>query len=52
MAWLQLAEALRCTPNQLIGLERARFATAMGLAMRITQWLGHPAADFVYPAIW
>jgi hypothetical protein len=24
----------------------------MDLSMRITQWLGRPAADFVYPAAW
>jgi hypothetical protein len=30
----------------------ARFATGMDLAMRIVQWLGRPAADFVYAATW
>jgi hypothetical protein len=52
MTWPQLALVLGCTPSQLTGLKRARFATGMGLAMRITQWLGRPAADFVYAAVW
>jgi hypothetical protein len=34
------------------GLKTARYATGMGLAMRITQWVGCPAADFMYPARW
>jgi hypothetical protein len=52
MTWPQLAVALKCTPSQLTGLKRAHFATGMRLAMRITQWLGRPAADFVYPSTW
>jgi hypothetical protein len=37
----------------LTGLRTAKFATGMGLAMRITQGLGRPpAADFVYVANW
>jgi hypothetical protein len=39
-------------PNQLPGLRTAKFATGMDLAMRIAQWLGRPAADFVYRATW
>jgi hypothetical protein len=50
--WAQTAEDLRCQPGQLTGLKTARFATGMGLAMRITQWVGRPAADFIYPARW
>jgi hypothetical protein len=50
--WAQAAQDLRCQPGQLTGLKTARFATGMGLAMRITQWVGRPAADFVYPARW
>jgi hypothetical protein len=50
--WAQTAELLRCQPSQLTGLKGARFATGMGLAMRITQWVGRPAADFVRPARW
>jgi hypothetical protein len=50
--WKQLADLLACTPSQLTGLRTARFATDMDLAMRIVQWIGRPAADFVYPARW
>jgi transcriptional regulator with XRE-family HTH domain len=50
LTWRQLAELLECTPSQLTGLRTARFATGMDLAMRIAQWLGRPAAGFVYPA--
>lgn len=52
LAWPELAIVLRCTPNQLTGLRTAKFATGMTLAMRITQWLDRPAADFVYAAKW
>jgi hypothetical protein len=47
-----LAEELRCTPSQLTGIKRARFAMDMALAMRVTQWIGRPAADFIYAADW
>jgi hypothetical protein len=50
--WSTLAAILHCTPNQLTGLRTAKFATGMDLAMRIVQWLGRPAADFVYAATW
>jgi hypothetical protein len=52
LTWGQLADLLGCTPSQLTGLRTARFATGMDLAMRIVQWLGRPAADFVYLARW
>jgi hypothetical protein len=52
LTWSQLADLLECTPSQLTGLKTARFATGMGQAMRIVQWLGRPAADFVYPSRW
>jgi len=52
LTWPALAAQLECSPSQLIGLRTARFATGMDLAMRIVQWLGRPAADFVYPARW
>jgi hypothetical protein len=52
LTWPELASVLRCTPNQLTGLRTAKFATGMTLAMRITQWLDRPAADFVYAATW
>jgi hypothetical protein len=50
--WAQTAQDLRCQPGQLTGLKNARFATGMLLAMRITQWTGRPAADFIYVAGW
>ena len=37
---------------ELTGLRTAKYATGMDLAMRIVQWIGRPAADFVYPAMW
>ena len=52
LTWPALAAILGCTSNQLTGLRTAKFATGMDLAMRIVQWLGRPAADFVYPATW
>jgi hypothetical protein len=52
LTWNQLAHELRCTPSQLTGIRTARFGMSMRLAMRITRWLGRPAADFVYPARW
>jgi len=50
--WQQAADRLHCTPSQLTGLRTAKFATGMSLAMRITQALRRPAADFVYIAEW
>lgn len=50
--WAEVAAELRCKPNQLTNLKRAKFAMGMRLAMRITQWLEQPAADFVYLATW
>lgn len=50
LTWAELADLLECSPNQLTGLRTARFATGMDLAMRIVQWIGRPAADFVYPS--
>jgi hypothetical protein len=50
--WQQTAAYVGCTTNQLTGLRTARFATGLTVAMRITQALHRPAADFVYPADW
>lgn len=50
--WLQVAERVHCTSNQLIGLRTVKFAINMALAMRITQALRRPAPDFVYAADW
>jgi hypothetical protein len=52
LTWNELAGELRCTPSQLTGIRTARFAIGMRLAMRITHWLGRPAADFIYRARW
>jgi hypothetical protein len=52
LTWKEVAHLLACTPTQLTGLRTAKFATGMMLAMRITQWLGCPAAAFVYAARW
>ena len=52
VTWQQTAERLDCTPSQLTGLRKAKFATGMRLAMRISQALHRPAADFVYVAEW
>jgi len=52
ITWAALAQELRCTPSQLTGIKRARFAMDMALAMRVTQWIGRPAADFIYAADW
>jgi hypothetical protein len=52
LTWTALADELRCTPSQLTGIRRARFSMDMALAMRVTQWIGRPAADFIYPSDW
>jgi hypothetical protein len=51
LTWAQLASELDCTSNRLTNLRTARLAD-MDLAMRITQWLGQPAAAFIHPAEW
>jgi hypothetical protein len=50
--WQQAADRLHCTPSQLTGLHTAKFAIGMELAMRVTQALRRPAADFIYAAQW
>jgi hypothetical protein len=52
LTWGELADRLQCTASQLSGVRRVRYAIGVGLAMRITQWLQRPAADFVYAARW
>jgi hypothetical protein len=49
--WAALADELGCTPARLTNLKTARFAD-MDLAMRVTQWLGRPAAEFIHPTRW
>lgn len=51
LTWTALARELDCTPNRLTNLRTARLAD-MGLVMRVTQWLGKPAAVFINPAGW
>jgi hypothetical protein len=51
LTWSELAHELNCTPSRLTNLRTARFAD-MDLAMRVTQWLGRPAAAFIHPAQW
>jgi hypothetical protein len=51
LTWAQLAAELDCTPSRLTNLRTARLAD-MDLTMRITQWLGQPAARFVHAAEW
>ena len=52
LTWGELAQVLRCTPNQLTGIRTARYAIGMKLAMRIVVWLERPASDFIYLARW
>jgi hypothetical protein len=51
LTWAGLAEHIDCTPVRLTNLRTARLAD-MGLTMRITQWLGRPAAAFIHPTTW
>jgi hypothetical protein len=51
LTWTGLAQALDCTPSRLTNLRMARLAD-LDLAMRLTQWLGQPAAAFIHPAQW
>jgi len=51
LTWAGLAETFGCTPARLTNLRTARLAD-MDLVMRITQWLGRPAAAFIHPARW
>jgi hypothetical protein len=51
LTWTRLAQILDCTPSRLTNLRTARLAD-MDLTMRITQWLGRPAAAFIHAAGW
>lgn len=51
MTWARLADGLGCTPARLTNLRTARLAD-MTLVMRVTQWLGQPAAAYVRAAQW
>jgi len=52
LTWPQLSREVGCTPSQLTGIRRARFAIGMKLAMRIVVWPDRPARDFIYAANW
>lgn len=51
LTWAQLAQEIGCTPSRLTNLRTARQAD-LALTMRLTQWLGTPAAAFVKPVDW
>ena len=51
LTWTGLGAALDCTPSRLTNLRTARLAD-MDLTMRVTQWLGRPAAAYVHPTPW
>jgi hypothetical protein len=51
LTWAALGAELNCSPSRLTNLRTARLAD-MDLTMRVTQWLGRPAAAFVHPADW
>ncbi len=51
LGWAELAHTIGCSPNRLTNLRTARLAD-MGLVMRVTQWLGRPAAEFIHAAQW
>ena len=51
LTWATLAQELGCTAGRLTNLRSARIAD-MELVMRITQWLGCPAASFIHAATW
>jgi hypothetical protein len=51
LTWSGLAQELGCTPSRLTNLRTARTAD-MDLTMRVTQWLGKPAAEFIHAAQW
>ena len=51
LTWSELAQELGCTPSRLTNLRTARMAD-LSLTMRVTQWLGKPAAEFIHAAYW
>jgi hypothetical protein len=42
---------LECSPARRNNLRTARMA-GMALVLRVTQWLGEPAAAFILPTDW
>jgi hypothetical protein len=51
LTWSGPGHELSCTPSRLTNLRTARMAD-MDLTMRVTQWLGKPAAEFIHAAQW
>jgi hypothetical protein len=51
LTWAALAGELNCTPARLTNLRTARLAD-LDLTMRLTQWLGKPATEFIHPSKW
>lgn len=51
LTWTRLGAQLDCTPARLTNLRTARLAD-LDLALRVTQWLGRPAATFISPTDW
>lgn len=51
LTWVALAVEMQCTPSRLTNLRTARLAD-MDLAMRVTQRIARPAAEFVHAARW
>jgi hypothetical protein len=52
LTWLEVAESLECTRNQLTGLRTAKFATSIDLAVRIVQCTERPSIEFMFYARW
>jgi hypothetical protein len=52
LTWAELAAQIRCSHHQLTGIRTAKYAIGMRIALRIVQWLGRPAAAFIYPSRW
>lgn len=52
LTWKVLADQLNVPLGPLSSLSRLKYGTSMTLAMKLTQWLGHSAANFTYAAEW
>lgn len=51
LSWSELAREIGCTPSRLTNLRTAHMAD-MDFTMRVTQWVGKPAAQFIHAAQW
>lgn len=49
LSWAELSGQIGCTPSRLTNLRTARMAD-LALTMRVTQWLGRPASEFIHAA--